>query len=934
MNHRILQVLITQTVLFSLFILLFAPPQLAYTTANQLPPFQIINEKIALTNVTLIDGYGGKPRPMTTLIVSGGRIADIFMTGSRTIPSNARIMDLSGKFVIPGLIDTHVHLKSINRPPEIISAVLRNVLMGGVTSVRDMGGNGLQLAKLAADAKNGTAVSPRIYYSTLITGPDSNFWLEDEKGRFVSGEKAPPGTTAWFRHLTAADTDLVRVISEAKAYGATGIKIHSGTSGMLLKQLTEEARRQGLKVWSHGVLIPGKPSDAVNAGVEVLTHADMLAFEGLSSLSKDSKYSELAFQGANTTPVESAVITNLLRNMKKHRTIFEPTLFIMTPQQEPPASDQNWQRFKVRLDHAYRVTRRANEMGIEIAAGTDAIGGSSPNLHAELQLLVKKSGLTPLEAITAATHTGAKVIGIEKDYGTLEVGKVADLVILTENPAEDIRNTQTVEAVMQGGKIYKREQPIRTPPLAEPPVSTRIRNVENGLLPAVVIKGKKNEMSLAERIRFYKTPAVSIAVVNNGRIEWAKGYGNLEAGGNQLVTPVTLFQAGSISKPVAAVTALQLVEKGKLNLDDDVNLKLKSWKVPENEFTKDKKVTVRGLVTHSAGLTVHGFDGYAASENPPTLLQILNGEKPANSPPIRVDFAPGSKERYSGGGYTVLQQLLLDTTRKSFPDLTRENIFQKIGMTRTTYASLLPKTLAGQAASGHRGDGGVLPGKWHIYPEMAAASLWSTPSDLARFVIELQNSYAGQSDGILSKDMTQQMLTRQNKSIANSDAGLGIFLKGSPEPFRFSHNGSTEGFCAIMVGFLKTGQGAVVMTNSDNGAELTTEILRSIAKEYGWDDMKPDEIAIVEANPTVYEKYVGRYKFPSGLEFIVTSENGRLFVARTNGWRAELLPESETSYFVVMPTAPRLVFVKNERDEFNEVVFKRGGREEIGQRLK
>lgn len=933
MKHRILQLFIAQAILLSLsFSSLFPQPVFAFGSRKS--SLTSATGETFLTNIVLIDGNGGAPKPNQTLVISNGRITDIFAAGSKKIPADTNVVDLSGKFVVPGLIDTHVHLKSINRPPEVMPTVLRHVLMGGVTSVRDMGGNGPQLAKLAADAKSGAAVSPRIYYSTLLTGPDSKFWLEDEKGQFVSGENTPPGTTAWFRHLTAADTDIARVISEAKAFGSTGIKIHSGTSALLLKQLSDEARRQGLKVWGHGVSRPSKPSDMVNAGVEVVSHADMLSFEGLSSLPMNLNYHELGFQAANTTPIESTVITNLLRNMKKHRTIFEPTLFIISPQQEPPATDKEWQLFKVRLNHAYGVTRRANEMGVEIAVGTDAIGGSSPNLHTELQLLVKKAGLTPLEAITAATRTNAKVIGIEKDYGTLEVGKVADLVILTENPAADIRNTQTVEAVMQGGKIHKREQPLRTPPGAEPPVSARIRNVEEGLLPAVTIKGKKNEMKLAERMSFYKTPGVSVAVINNGRIEWAKGYGTLENGSGRLVTPETLFQAGSISKPVAAVAALQQVERGKLNLDEDVNLKLKSWKVPENDFTKDKKVTVRGLLTHSAGVTVHGFDGYTANESPPTLLQILNGEKPANSPSIRVDFAPGSKERYSGGGYTVLQQLLLDATKKSFVDLTRENIFQKIGMTRATYASPLPKTLAEQAASGHRGDGGVIPGKWHIYPEMAAASLWSTPSDLGRFVIELQNSYAGRSDKILSKETTLQMLTRQNKSIANSDAGLGIFLKGSSEPFRFSHNGSTEGYNAIMIGFLKTGQGAVVMTNSDNGAELATEILRGIAREYVWDDMKPDEIAIVEARPELYGNYVGRYKFSSGLEFIVTSENGRLFVARPNGWRAELLPESETSYFVMMPTAPRLVFVKNERDEFTEVIFKRGGRDDKGQRVK
>ncbi len=932
MKHRILHSFIARAILLSFSISLLFPLSAVFAFDNRKSSSPRAAGETFLTNAVLIDGNGGQPKAYRTLVISPeGRISDLFVSGSKKIPAGANVVDLTGKFMMPGMIDSHVHLMTRERPPEMMRGLLRAALLGGVTGVRDMGGNGAKLTELNREFHNGSLVSPRIYYSAIMSGKESR-WFDGSYLSFASNGM-PLGDAPWARAVTN-EADVVKIIADAKRTGATAIKLYSHLSAETVKRLTAEAHRQNLKVWSHSLISDSKPGDLVQGGVDALSHADGLVGEGLSNTSEiDSNHGKVMTEALQKTTADSKAITELLRLMKRENVVLDATLYIIAGAASDP-KNPNLERHKKQFEFACEVTRRAKEMGVNVAAGTDALGGSSPNLHAELQLLVKKSGFTPLEAITAATRNGAIAIGIEKDYGTLEVGKMADLAILTANPAEDIRNTQTVEAVMQGGKIYKRDAPMPTPPLAEPPVSTRIRNVENGLLPAVVIKGKRNEMSLAERMRFYKTPAVSIAVINNGKIEWARGYGNFEAGSNNPVTPETLFQAGSISKPVAAVAALQLVEKNKLNLDEDVNLKLKSWKVPDNDFTKDKKVTLRGLVTHSAGLTVHGFDGYAASENSPTLLQILNGEKPANSLPIRVDFAPGSKERYSGGGYTVLQQLLLDTTRKSFPDLTRENIFQKIGMTRSTYASPLPKTLAEQAASGHRGDGGVLPGKWHIYPEMAAASLWSTPSDLARFVIELQNSYAGQSDKILSKDMTRQMLTRQNKTIANSDAGLGIFLKDSPEPFRFSHNGSTEGYNAIMVGFLKTGQGAVVMTNSDNGAELSTEILRSIAREYGWDDMKPDEITIVEANPTVYEKYVGRYKFPSGLEFIVTSENGRLFVARTNGWRAELLPESETSYFVVMPTAPRLVFVKNEQNEFNEVVFKRGGRDDKGQRVK
>jgi CubicO group peptidase (beta-lactamase class C family) len=196
----------------------------------------------------------------------------------------------------------------------------------------------------------------------------------------------------------------------------------------------------------------------------------------------------------------------------------------------------------------------------------------------------------------------------------------------------------------------------------------RIKRVENGLLQPFAIKGQPSvQIKLADRMKYYNTPGISIAVIDKGRVEWARGYGVRETGGSEAVTPETLFQAASISKPVAAMAALRLVQQGKLDLDEDVNRKLTSWKLPENEFTREKKVTVRELLSHSAGLTVHGFEGYASDAPIPNILQVLDGLKPANSKPIRVDILPGTKNRYAGGGYVVLQQLLLDVSGKQFP---------------------------------------------------------------------------------------------------------------------------------------------------------------------------------------------------------------------------------------------------------------------------
>src|SRR5262245_2270193 len=254
-----------------------------------------------------------------------------------------------------------------------------------------------------------------------------------------------------------------------------------------------------------------------------------------------------------------------------------------------------------------------------------------------------------------------------------------------------------------------------------------------------------------------KIPGLSLAIVQEGKIVKARAYGVTEAGGSQPVTPATLFQAGSISKPVTAFGALVLVQRGKLDLDADVNLKLKTWKVPASDVARGKKVTLRRLLSHSAGLTVHGFPGYAVGEPVPSVVQILDGAKPANTDPIRVDLEPGTKFRYSGGGYTVAQQLILDVTGKPFPQTMRDLVLGPLGMSQSTYEQPLPRDKAELTPTGHGGDRVRIDGRWHIYPEMAAAGLWTTPSDLARFAIGVQQAAAGKSK-VLGRGLARQML--------------------------------------------------------------------------------------------------------------------------------------------------------------------------------
>jgi CubicO group peptidase (beta-lactamase class C family) len=327
-----------------------------------------------------------------------------------------------------------------------------------------------------------------------------------------------------------------------------------------------------------------------------------------------------------------------------------------------------------------------------------------------------------------------------------------------------------------------------------------------------------------ERLKAHKTPGVSIAVVEGGKIEWARGYGAASASDGRPVGTGTLFQAASISKPVAAMVALRLVEMGKLSLDEDVNLKLRSWKVPENEFTVKEKVTLRRLLSHMAGLTVHGFPGYAVGAAVPTLRQVLEGTKPANTPPIRPDIVPGSVQRYSGGGYEVMQQLVEDVAGKPFPEIARTLVLHPLGMSRSTYQQPLPARLAPAAATAHDGNGAAIAGKWHTYPEMAAAGLWTTPSDLARVILEIQKP-----GKVLKAATVNEMLTPALKNY-----GLG-FVVGEKEGARtFSHDGANRGFRCMLFAYRDSGRGAVVMTNGEGGRELASEVLRSIAREYGW----------------------------------------------------------------------------------------------------
>ena len=422
--------------------------------------------QLALTGVTLIDGTDGPARAGMTIVIGEGRIADLFPDGAQTIPAGVTVRNLRGRFVIPGLIDTHVHLATDPSGTDVRAKVesrLRRTLLGGVTSVRDMAGDARALADLARAAKVGDIVSPFIYYSALFAGPD--FFTDPRVQATSRGEIV--GQAPWARAVTPA-TDWRQVIAEARGTGASGIKLYAALGAEVLAPIVTEAHAQGLPVWAHAALLPARPSDGVEAGIDVLSHILLIAREADSA---PVNYRERYRVDYDKVPITNPAIQRLVGAMLAKHTIVEPTLFVyLIKATDQGSNDQR--NAGVWLDSlspasrwAAAMTRELNRRGVPISAGTDGIigiegrdsseVGALPNLHRELELLVHFGGLSPQQAIIAATGTAARAIGIDSLVGTIAPGKRADLVILTADPTADISNTRKIELVMREGKIFE-----------------------------------------------------------------------------------------------------------------------------------------------------------------------------------------------------------------------------------------------------------------------------------------------------------------------------------------------------------------------------------------------------------------------------------------------------------------------------------------------
>ncbi len=380
-------------------------------------------------------------------------------------------------------------------------------------------------------------------------------------------------------------------------------------------------------------------------------------------------------------------------------------------------------------------------------------------------------------------------------------------------------------------------------------IEQRIKRIENGLvemsLPSLAEQFNAdrvktaNKVTLSQRMAHYNVPGVSIAVINDNKVEWAKGYGVAKAGNDKPVTPKTCFEAASTTKLLTSAAALHYLEQGMFDLNENVNEKLKSWKIPENEFTKNEKVTLHRLLTHQSGLTRP--DGGFSEEkgSVPTLLQVLNGEAPAKNQAAFVEYVPGTKHQYSNMGYIVIQLLLEDVMGKSFPKIVQETVFGPLGMKNSTVVHPLNAEFKSNMALPHDGEGKSYDRPQHP-TALGHGALVATPADLALFTIELIRAYQGKSNRIVTQKAAKKMLSAQleldpNQFFGFSGQGLGVFLMDAGDNFYFSYPGhNAPGATCVLIASPSTGKGAVIMTNGVNGLQLSLEILAAFGDEYGW----------------------------------------------------------------------------------------------------
>ena len=446
-------------------------------------------------------------------------------------------------------------------------------------------------------------------------------------------------------------------------------------------------------------------------------------------------------------------------------------------------------------------------------------------------------------------------------------------------------------------------------------------------------------LTIAELMARFNVPGVSIAVVRDHQIHWAKGYGIADVATGAPVDTGTMFQAASISKPVAAMAVLRAVQDGLFTLDTDINRILTSWKLEGGGFTKDRPVTPRTLTSHTSGLgDGFGFPGYDPADSVPTALQFLQGSKRSNVGVLFMERPPMTLMEYSGGGVTLMQQALSDARKRPFADIMRDDVLRPLGMTRSTFEQPLPASFDRNAARAHSRDGKAMGAKWRIHPEQAAAGLWTTPSDLARVVIEVQRAGAGQSNRVLSRALAQEMLS----PVGVGDYAVGFAIQKIGQGWYFAHGGSNWGFRGTLIAHKVKGYGLVILTNADQGGAVAGELSRRIQRVYEWDSfaepaprgyrppVERTEITLVES---VLRSYVGEYQLSPQLSITITFEDGRLQAQPTGQSKAALFAEAQDKFFLRVVNA-QVTFTRATSGEVTGLILHQGGRDQPGRKVR
>ena len=451
-------------------------------------------------------------------------------------------------------------------------------------------------------------------------------------------------------------------------------------------------------------------------------------------------------------------------------------------------------------------------------------------------------------------------------------------------------------------------------------VQDSILQVENNLIPYVPVKGFKG-WNIIDRMKYYKVPGLSIAVIKDYKIDWAKSYGLADTINKTPVTTETMFSAGSISKFLMAVTALKMVDSGQIELEKPINNYLTTWKIAENDFTKTTPITLRMLLSHSAGTSQTSYFGFTPTQPLPTIVEILSGAKISETRPVVVNSEPNKEFRYSGGGSMIAQLALMDVSKKSFSNLTQEIIFDKLGMNNSTFIQPVPSKFAKQISWAYS-YASWFKGMPYVYPQQAAAGLYTTPTDLAKFFIDIQKSYLGKGE-ILSQAITKKMLMPQQNVSDGSykeQIGIGPFLiqrtdNKDPRGVFFEFTGVNAGFLAYGMASVEGGYGVIVMLNSgDNQNGIGKEIRRAVAKVYNWTNFLPTEIQPINLPNKELDKFVGRYRMGTDEVLYLQKEKNYLVENINDGFEIYCFPITKDT-IVFSDFNIKGIFKRNENGE-------------------